>query len=146
MKVIANKFPGKCTACNAQVAKGAGFASREGSKWVLRCTKDQGETNGANNPWRDIHMGDEMAYTGGEYTRGMGRKAVDNEYSGTDALAEPCDNCGGTCHWRATVGARICPDCGTMIVYRWIKGTLDFERKLVSTRTAESARELRTAR
>lgn len=128
--IVVNKFAGKCDTCGTAVKAGAGVATKAADKWIVLCTKDAPETHGARNPWRGIHMSGEMDYTGGEYTRSKARQLVNNEYRDTDALAEKCE-CGGTMWWRATVGARICPDCNTMVVYRHIKGTNDFERKIV---------------
>lgn len=129
-KIIVNKFAGTCNICQTRVGAGEGIATKKGGRWEVTCKKDAGETHGAHNPWRDIHEQGEMDYTGGEYTRRIARQLVANEYRDTDRMAEPCE-CGGTCHWRATVGARICPSCGTMIVYRWNKATETMERVVV---------------
>lgn len=127
---IVNKFAGTCATCNTRVAKGEGITKRVNNKWAVYCTKDAGETHGATNPWRDAHRTAEMDYTGGEYTRSKARQMVDNEYHNTDQLAEPCE-CGGTCHWKATVGARICPSCGRMVVYRIDQTTHKVTRSVV---------------
>lgn len=64
------------------------------------------------NPWMNLHMAAEMEHTGGEYTRAKARSAVQAEFDRGPAPM-PCE-CGGTAHYRATVGVRKCPDCGTM--------------------------------
>lgn len=134
MKAITNKFRGVCRDCSANVAPGTGIAFREGSRWVVLCAEHKGETHGATNPWKADHHAKERGHIGGEYTWAKARKRVDHEYENTDDLAEPCpkEGCGGTCHWRATVGARQCPDCRTMIVYRWDEATGTAIRKVVS--------------
>jgi hypothetical protein len=73
-------------------------------------------TNPLTNPWKDLHHQAERDYTGGEYTPRMGRAAVEMEYRGTDRYGYLCPNArcsGGYCHYRATVNASICPNCGT---------------------------------
>lgn len=123
-KVITNKFAGKCVECNTAVPAGRGFARKTDTKWTVVCRRDNVETNGANSPWKALHLDAELDYTGGEYTPRKAMAAVDREYTGTDKLAEKCPNCPGTCHWRATVGARICPDCHTMIWFKWENGAV----------------------
>lgn len=140
-KVIVNKFPGTCQTCATRVEAQEGVAFRDGKRWVVRCSTHKGETHGANNPWREIHRQAEMDYTGGEYTRAMGRRRVDSEYNGTDSMAEPCPTCEGTCHWRATVGARQCPGCGTMICYRIDQTTHEVTRSIIP-RNGEIIRQL----
>lgn len=62
-----------------------------------------------NNPWMQPHIDAELRSTGGGYTRRMAIAAVRREYQGApDPM--PCE-CGGQAHYRATVGARMCPDC-----------------------------------
>jgi ribosomal protein L37AE/L43A len=64
------------------------------------------------NPWIDQHLAGEMEHTGGEYTRAKARSVVMGEYAhGPKPM--PCE-CGGTAHYRATVGVRKCPDCGAL--------------------------------
>lgn len=127
---ITNKFAGTCTECSTRVASGKGTATKVGNKWVVRCAAHKGETHGATNPWRDQHMQAEMDYTGGEYTRSKARARVNGEYRNTDDMSEPCE-CGGTCYYRATVGARQCPDCGAIIVYRWDEANKKTIRSIV---------------
>jgi hypothetical protein len=64
------------------------------------------------NPWIAQHMAAEMDHTGGEYTRAKAVQAVRGEYASGPAPM-PCE-CGGTAFYRATVGARKCPDCGAL--------------------------------
>lgn len=133
MKTIANKYAGKCSTCKADVPAGKGYARKTSTKWIVLCTKDAGETHGASNPWRELHRQAEYDYCGGEYTRSMGRNLVDREFAHTDELAEPCETegCGGTMHYRATVGAPQCPDCRAMVVYKIDQVTLETTRKII---------------
>lgn len=63
------------------------------------------------NPWQDQHAAHEVEfYTGGGYTARMARQVVAGEYASAPAPV-PCD-CGGTLHYKATVGALVCPTCG----------------------------------
>lgn len=130
-KVIINKFAGTCQTCSVRVAAGAGVAVKDGTRWAIKCTDHKGETHGATNPWRDAHRTAERDFCGGEYSYATGRARVDSEYNSTDSLAEPCPTCGGTCHWRATVGARQCPDCRTMIAYHWNQAKNEMIRKII---------------
>lgn len=61
-----------------------------------------------HNPWKDLHVDAETDYQGGN--RRLAKAMVDWEYLGTPE-ARKCEGCGGMLHWRATVGAMICPDC-----------------------------------
>lgn len=129
-RTIVNKFSGTCNVCTVRVAAGAGVATRIDNKWKVLCNAHKGETNGTTNPWKAQHMVAEMDYTGGEYTRRIAKSMVDREYANTDELAEKCD-CGGTCHWRATVGARQCTSCCAIVVYKVDQTTGTVTRKLV---------------
>lgn len=62
-----------------------------------------------SNPWVEQHMQGEMDFTGDGYSRRMARRLVLSEYAGAPE-AVPCE-CGGQAHYRATVGAMMCPDC-----------------------------------
>lgn len=64
------------------------------------------------NPYVDRHLSDEMMHVGGEYTARAARDVVLGEYANGPAPV-PCE-CGGTAHYKATVGVLICPDCGEM--------------------------------
>jgi ribosomal protein L37AE/L43A len=64
------------------------------------------------NPYMAQHLAYEMRHTGGEYTAAKARQAVMGEYAHGPAPM-PCP-CGGTAHYRATVGVRKCTDCGTL--------------------------------
>lgn len=60
------------------------------------------------NPWRDVHLDDEMAFTGDGYTREQAARAVAAEYDGMDE-AYTCGNCSSDrAFYRATVGAVMC--------------------------------------
>jgi hypothetical protein len=63
-----------------------------------------------HNPWKDLHTDAETEYQGGN--RRLAVAAVNTEYLGTPGPRPcPADGCGGTLHWRATVGSMMCPDC-----------------------------------
>lgn len=66
-----------------------------------------------SNPWQELHTLGESAYTDDEYTDSMAREVVANEYRDTDQCATECP-CGGTLHYKATIGALKCPDCGQL--------------------------------
>jgi predicted RNA-binding Zn-ribbon protein involved in translation (DUF1610 family) len=128
---IVNKFGKKCKTCAKWTEPGKGVAQREEYGWVVYCREHCGETDGLFNPWRHQHMAAEMDYVVGEYTAAAARARVNAEFQGTDALAEECPTCDGTCWWRATTLSRQCPDCRTQIVYRWNKVEERMERRVI---------------
>lgn len=132
-KTITNKFAGKCDTCSTRVEAGKGFARKNGAKWIVLCAKDAGETHGANNPWKSAHRTAAADYAEGRYERAREMALVDHEFAHSDELAEPCETpgCGGTMHYRATVGAPQCPDCRAMVVYKIDQKTLVTTRKII---------------
>lgn len=132
-KTITNKFAGKCDTCSTRVEAGKGFARKNGAKWIVLCAKDAGETHGANNPWKAQHRTAAADYAEGRYERSIEMSKVDWEFANSDERAEPCETpgCGGTMHYRATVGAPQCPDCRAMVVYKWNESKKDFDRKII---------------
>lgn len=63
------------------------------------------------NPWQDVHLDDEIAFTGDGYTREQAARAVATEYDGMDE-AYTCGHCGSDqAFYRATVGAVMCTAC-----------------------------------
>lgn len=70
-----------------------------------------------NNPWFDQHVEAEAAYgEGGAVRRWRAARArVAAEFDlGPDPIPCPGERCTATTFWRATVGAYVCPDCGTL--------------------------------
>lgn len=65
-----------------------------------------------DNPWQAQHRADEMAYTGGEYSRARANAAVDFEYEGAPEAVD-C-TCGGKAFYKATIGAMKCTTCGDL--------------------------------
>jgi ribosomal protein L37AE/L43A len=68
-----------------------------------------------DNPWVQVHVDAETAFQA-EHGRRAGQVAralVEGEYAGAPDATE-CGGCGGTAHYRATVGAMMCPDCRWM--------------------------------
>lgn len=128
---ITNKFAGKCNTCSARVGAGEGIARKQGGKWLVFCSKDAGETHGSRNPWKGLHQAIAGDYAETRREARIERKLVDSEYSNTDRMAEPCPTCGGTCHYRATVGAIQCPNCRTMIVYTIDQETHKTKRSVI---------------
>jgi hypothetical protein len=118
MLQIINKYAGTCDECDKWVKAGQGVARKYAGdkRFTLYCKADAGETHGLFNPWKSQHIRRSFAAYGASAYEA---RAIDSEYANTDALAQPCtkEGCGGTAHWKATVGAPICPDCGTMIVH-----------------------------
>jgi hypothetical protein len=68
------------------------------------------------NPWKllDISRTDQYAETAQQAADE--HDLIEIEYRGTDEYKQPCtkDGCGGTMHYRATVGALQCPTCRTL--------------------------------
>lgn len=62
------------------------------------------------NPWIEEHIQAETDYQGGN--RRLAAKLVRNEYRGAPESL-PCP-CGNTLHFRMTIGAYKCPDCGQL--------------------------------
>lgn len=60
-----------------------------------------------HNPWKDLHVDAETDYQEGD--RRLASALVEMEYRGAPE-SRKCP-CGGTLHWRATVGSMMCPDC-----------------------------------
>ena len=132
-KTITNKFAGKCDTCLTHVAAGKGFARKTASKWIVLCVADAGETHGANNPWKSLHKTAAADYASTRYEAKRESALVDHEFGYSDELAEPCEtpNCGGTMHYRATVGVPQCPDCRAMVVYKIDQKTGATTRKVI---------------
>lgn len=132
-KTITNKFAGKCDTCSTRVDAGKGFARKNGTKWIVLCTKDAGETHGAGNPWKSLHHSFAGSYAETRYEAQREHALVDHEYSHSDEMAEPCETkgCGGTMHYRATVGAPQCPNCRAMVVYKIDQKTKDMTRVII---------------
>lgn len=66
--------------------------------------------SGMENPWIAGHVAGEMNfYEEGEISSSTVRSMVEQEHAGIEPV--PCD-CGGTAHYKATIGAMKCPDCG----------------------------------
>ena len=63
-----------------------------------------------DNPWVEMHVSAETDFQEGNSR--LARQLVMNEYSGAPEPI-PCE-CGGTMHYRATVGVLMCPDCRNM--------------------------------
>ncbi len=112
MIAIKNKFAGNCTKCAKRVEAEAGVAIKETktSPWQVFCFEDMPETHGAINPWKGQHRNRSAAAYG---RSAWEARAIDNEYQDTDYYAHRCD-CGNIRWWKATVGAAICPECGSM--------------------------------
>lgn len=66
------------------------------------------------NPWIARHVAAETVYQEhfGQHAGAVARQLVGLEYAGCPEPM-PCE-CGGTAHFRATVGVRMCPDCRAM--------------------------------
>jgi hypothetical protein len=67
-----------------------------------------------DNPWVAAHVDAEVVYQRhfGRHARAVAERLVALENMGAPEPL-PCD-CGGTAHFRATVGVRMCPDCRAM--------------------------------
>jgi hypothetical protein len=67
------------------------------------------------NPWQEQHAAAETVFQDGDSR--MAASIVANEYIGAPGPL-PCDpaqgGCGGTAHYKATIGARKCTSCGAL--------------------------------
>lgn len=61
-----------------------------------------------DNPWVNAHVDAETDYQGGN--RSLARALVLAEYALGPEPVE-CPWCRGTTHWKATIGAMLCPTC-----------------------------------
>jgi hypothetical protein len=133
MAAIVNKFAGTCKTCSTRVPAGKGIARKAAKGWDVLCNDHKGETHGATNPWKAIHKNAALDYASTPREASREMALVDSEFGHTDELAEPCETpgCGGTMHYRATVGAPQCPDCRAMVVYKIDQKTLVTTRKVI---------------
>jgi ribosomal protein L37AE/L43A len=65
----------------------------------------------SQNPWYEQHVRDEKEFSSHLRLATVRRIVADEFNRGDEPM--PCE-CGGTAHYRATIGVRMCPDCRAM--------------------------------
>lgn len=111
MRTMTARYAGTCKTCGTRFPAGSkiGYAGRG----MTYCADHLPAAPAASeNPWKAKHLELERRFADptNPFELAWAEKAVDGEYAGMDAYARPCP-CGGTMHYRATVGALQCPDC-----------------------------------